>query len=205
MNEPSTVRGVAPPPDDRREQLGWHGRRREARLVSERRDVGVVVCDLVFGGERTIELYQTMLEQLSDVVVHPRLDTRRRSGRLHRHGAGGIEGEKAADCSIVAQDRGDVDVGAGQVRVAGQYGLGGLERAVPGSGLDERGAWANIKPMSNRKNVPAFSLFLYRYRNLVKRFFNKIKHYRRIFSRFEKLDKRLLGFLSFAAVLLWLR
>ena len=27
--------------------------------------------------------------------------------------------------------------------------------------------------------------------------FNKIKHYRRLFSRFEKLDKRYLGFLSF--------
>ncbi len=41
--------------------------------------------------------------------------------------------------------------------------------------LDARGAWANIKPMPNRKNVPAFSSYLYRYRNLVERFFNKIK------------------------------
>jgi transposase len=32
--------------------------------------------------------------------------------------------------------------------------------------LDDQGAWANIKPMPNRKNVPAFSPFLYRYRNL---------------------------------------
>ena len=39
--------------------------------------------------------------------------------------------------------------------------------------LDERGAWANIKSMPNRKNVPAFSSYLYRYRNLVERFFNK--------------------------------
>jgi transposase len=31
--------------------------------------------------------------------------------------------------------------------------------------LDERGAWANIKSMPNRKNVPAFSSYLYRYRN----------------------------------------
>jgi transposase len=46
--------------------------------------------------------------------------------------------------------------------------------------LDERGAWANIKPMPNRKNVPAFSSYLYRYRNLVERFFNKIKHYRAV-------------------------
>jgi transposase len=34
---------------------------------------------------------------------------------------------------------------------------------------------------------------------------NKIKQYRRIFSRFEKLAKRYLGFLSFAAALIWLR
>ncbi len=45
--------------------------------------------------------------------------------------------------------------------------------------LAERGAWANIKPMPNRKNVPAFSAFLYRYRNLVERFFNKLSPRRR--------------------------
>ena len=32
-----------------------------------------------------------------------------------------------------------------------------------------------------------------------------IKHYRRIFSRFEKLDTRYLGFLHFTAALIWLR
>jgi len=36
-----------------------------------------------------------------------------------------------------------------------------------------RGAWANIKPMPTRKRRPASSAFLYRYRNLVERFFNK--------------------------------
>ena len=40
--------------------------------------------------------------------------------------------------------------------------------------LAERGAWANIKPMPRRTNIPAFSPFLYRYRNLVERFFNKL-------------------------------
>jgi transposase len=39
--------------------------------------------------------------------------------------------------------------------------------------LDERGAWANIKPLPNRKHVPAFSSYLYRYRNLVERFFTE--------------------------------
>jgi transposase len=34
-------------------------------------------------------------------------------------------------------------------------------------GLKDRGVWANIKPMPNQKNIPAFSPLLYRYRNLV--------------------------------------
>jgi transposase len=51
--------------------------------------------------------------------------------------------------------------------------------------LAERGAWANIKPLARRINIPAFSAFLYRYRNLVERFFNKLKHFRAIATRFE--------------------
>ncbi len=37
------------------------------------------------------------------------------------------------------------------------------------SALADRGAWANIKPMPRRVKVPAFSPFLYRYRNLIER------------------------------------
>ena len=37
---------------------------------------------------------------------------------------------------------------------------------------NELGAWANIKPLPNRKNVLTFSPFLCRYRNLFERFFN---------------------------------
>ncbi len=59
--------------------------------------------------------------------------------------------------------------------------------------LAQRGAWANIKPMPGRVNIPAFSAFLYRYRNLVERFFNKLKHYRAIASRFEKHDANYLA------------
>jgi transposase len=42
-------------------------------------------------------------------------------------------------------------------------------------------------------------------RHLVECFINKIKHYRRVFSRFEKLANRYLGFVQFASVLIWLR
>ncbi len=52
--------------------------------------------------------------------------------------------------------------------------------------LKDRGAWANIKPMPNRRNVSAFSSYLHRNRNLVQRFFNKIKHYRAVATRYDK-------------------
>src|SRR3546814_14412183 len=52
--------------------------------------------------------------------------------------------------------------------------------------LAARGAWANVKPMPTRKNVSAFSRFLYRYRNVVERFFNKLKPFRAIAPRSEK-------------------
>src|SRR5499427_1145082 len=42
------------------------------------------------------------------------------------------------------------------------------------------GAWANIPPKRNRTEKLCFSPYLYRARNLVERFFNKIKHCRRV-------------------------
>ncbi|HEV7857388.1 MAG TPA: IS5/IS1182 family transposase, partial [Pyrinomonadaceae bacterium] len=36
-------------------------------------------------------------------------------------------------------------------------------------------------------------------------FINKIKHYRRVFSRFDKLSKNYMGFLSLVSALVWLR
>jgi transposase len=36
-------------------------------------------------------------------------------------------------------------------------------------------------------------------------FINKIKHVRRVFSRFDKLARRYLAFLHFTSVLIWLR
>ncbi|KQO64199.1 transposase [Methylobacterium sp. Leaf87] len=71
--------------------------------------------------------------------------------------------------------------------------------------LAEQGAWANVRPMPNRKNVPAFSAFLYRYRNLVERFFNKIKHFRAVATRYDKDPENYLASIKLAAVRIWLR
>ena len=69
----------------------------------------------------------------------------------------------------------------------------------------EQQAQAVIPPRSNRKEQREYDRHLYRERHLVECFINKIKHYRRVFSRFEKLSKNYLGFLSFVSALIWLR
>lgn len=53
--------------------------------------------------------------------------------------------------------------------------------------------------------VPSIDWHTYKERHLIECFFNRIKHYRRLFSRFDKLSSRYLGFLNFVSALIWLR
>ena len=69
----------------------------------------------------------------------------------------------------------------------------------------DRKAWANIPPKSNRKDPICFSKHLYRARNRVERFFNKIRHYRRIATRYDKTAENFLAALKLTAVRIWLR
>jgi transposase len=62
-----------------------------------------------------------------------------------------------------------------------------------------------IPPRKNRKKGREYDKHWYKERHLAECFINKITHYRRIFSRFEKLAQRYLGFLSFVGALIWLR
>jgi transposase len=68
-----------------------------------------------------------------------------------------------------------------------------------------RGVWANIPPMPNRKRRPIFSAFLYRYRNLVERFYNKLKQFRAIATRYDKRDDNFLASIQLASIRIWLR
>lgn len=68
-----------------------------------------------------------------------------------------------------------------------------------------RGIEAVIPPHQCAKVLREYDDWLYRERHLVECFINKIKHFRRLFSRFEKLDHAYLGFLHFVSVLIWLR
>lgn len=71
--------------------------------------------------------------------------------------------------------------------------------------LAELGVEAVIPPKANRKTVYDYDAHLYKERHLVECFINKLKYYRRIFTRFDKLASRYLGFIHFAAALIWLR
>ena len=57
----------------------------------------------------------------------------------------------------------------------------------------------------NRTDPICFSPYLYRARNLVERFFNKIKHCRRFATHYDKLAANYLAFVQLASISLWLR
>lgn len=71
--------------------------------------------------------------------------------------------------------------------------------------VNEQGAWANIPPKRNRRDPICFNPYLYRSRNLVERFFNKIKQCRRIATRYDKLAVNYLAFIKLASIRIWLR
>lgn len=71
--------------------------------------------------------------------------------------------------------------------------------------LGERGVFGNVRPMTGRKRTLPFSPWLYRQRNLVERFFSKLKHYRAVATRYEKHAVNFLAAVKLAATRIWMR
>ncbi len=71
--------------------------------------------------------------------------------------------------------------------------------------LTARGAWGNIRSMPNRIRHPVFSSWVYRQRNAVERFFNKLKHFRAVATRYDKRDDNYLASVQLASLRIWLR
>lgn len=69
----------------------------------------------------------------------------------------------------------------------------------------DRNAWANIPPRSNRKDSFVFSSWVYRQRNLVERFFNRIKQFRGIATRYDKDQRNFIAAVKLIACRLWCR
>ena len=70
--------------------------------------------------------------------------------------------------------------------------------------LERRGIQPVIPPKANRKHPRETDFVLYCERNVVERFFNKIKHYRGIATRFDKLASTFLAGVLLVSVLVWL-
>jgi transposase len=62
-----------------------------------------------------------------------------------------------------------------------------------------------VPPKRNRKTPIWFCPYLYRERNSIERFFNKVKHYRRVATRYDKLAANYLAFVKLASIRIWLR
>ena len=71
--------------------------------------------------------------------------------------------------------------------------------------IQEKGMKAVIPPRSNRLVPRDCDWFVYKERHLIECFFGKIKHYRRVFSRFDKLARNYMSFIRFVSALIWLR
>lgn len=62
-----------------------------------------------------------------------------------------------------------------------------------------------IPGKSNRKVAIEYDKHIYKERHVVECFFSKIKYFRRVFSRFDKLARNFGSFLSFVGAIIWLR
>ena len=70
--------------------------------------------------------------------------------------------------------------------------------------IRQRGAEAVIPPRSNRTTKRRWNKKKYKLRNLVERFVNRIKHYRRVATRFDKTSRNYLAFVHLASSLVTL-
>jgi transposase len=84
---------------------------------------------------------------------------------------------------------------ANRAQIIGLAAKGGLPAIYPSA----------LPPKRNRKEPICFGPYLYRARNLVERFFNKIKQCRCVATRYDKLAANYPAFVKLAAIRIWLR
>jgi transposase len=130
---------------------------------------------------------------------------------------GGFSSKIHAVCDALGNPL-DFIVTAGQVHDATQALT--LVKGMPAQGLladkgydsDEireallaQGILAHIPTRKNRKEARPYDKHLYKERHKIECLFGFLKHYRRLFSRFDKLKRHFTAFLHFTASLQWLK
>jgi transposase len=71
--------------------------------------------------------------------------------------------------------------------------------------IEAAGATAHIPSQSNVRVVRSVDPAIYRNRNLIERFFNRLKHFRGIATRYTKLARNFLAAILLASARIWLR
>ena len=128
--------------------------------------------------------FSTTIHLLVDGLGNP-LRLRLTAGQCHAspHAPAVVEG---LTCERVMADR-------------GYAGQAFIDRVV------QTGAEAVLPPHQRAQQPRDDDRWWYRERHLVECFINNIKHFRRVFSRFDTRARRYLGFVQFTSILIWLR
>lgn len=83
-----------------------------------------------------------------------------------------------------------------------------MDRAYEGDETRQTARDVGLKPVvppkRNRRNPWRYNKKLYKRRNEVERFFRRIKDFRRIATRYDKLDTMFLAFLNFVTIVILL-
>ncbi len=71
--------------------------------------------------------------------------------------------------------------------------------------IGDSGATAVIPSISTRKIIVPYDAVAYKLRNRIERFFNKLKHYRHIATRYDRRAVHFLAALYLASAMIWMR
>ena len=71
--------------------------------------------------------------------------------------------------------------------------------------IAETGGEVVIPPKRNRIVKRPYDAELYKERNIIERFFSKLKQFRRVATRYDKLLANFMGFVKLAAIAIWLK
>jgi transposase len=71
--------------------------------------------------------------------------------------------------------------------------------------LDQIGAEAVIPSTRSRRAPIPHDTIIYKLRNRIERCFNKLKHFRRFATRYDRLASHYLAFIHIAASIIWMR
>lgn len=109
---------------------------------------------------------------------------------------------------LTGGERHDITEAANLINGIENVGVVVADKAFDAAGLlgciKAMNATAVIPPKTNRKVIRSYDRHVYKSRNIIERFFARLKQFRRIATRYDKLDIRFEAFISIAAALIWL-